>query len=88
MSEVPVEEMPEACSSCGYETKELKRYENGFGNHKIAGWFCPCCANTPAGNAYFFPDQYPDLFILRTIAWAANYLADKIDRKVSDALSP
>ncbi len=54
------EDKPEACDFCQFKTQELRPYANApfreaAESHK---WLCRLCANTPAGNAHEYPDQF------------------------------
>jgi hypothetical protein len=66
----------ENCDACGYPTKNLKKYE--FAAGKEPGWLCECCAGTYAGNAFFYPEQYDNIEIMRQISYCTNMILDKL----------
>ena len=82
------EEKPPECYSCGFETKAIKSYrrsrEIATANEKsIDGgvkWLCFLCASTLAGNAYEYPDLYPDSNTLKTICYVGNVILDKLKK--------
>jgi len=81
----------EECYSCGFET-ELKPYD--LSHRRRIGtrpsleadpeewdrwlWLCKICASTPCGNAYEYPEQYPNRSTLETIAYVGNLLLTEI----------
>jgi hypothetical protein len=79
---------PEECESCGWATVQLTKTDayartHGHGpftpnEDKVWGWLCDVCRSTFAGNAFQYPNQYPDARVLQMIAWQTNYLAAKI----------
>ncbi len=73
------------CDGCGYEkekaglTKVIEDHAEK-GSTRI-GWLCKLCYETIAGNAYFFPSQYPNQEILRQINYVGNAIFDAIKEK-------
>ncbi len=64
------------CESCGYKGVKLKSYQL-YGEQEPS-LLCRVCASTRAGNAYQYPNQYPNGDVLMMLAWGINYLADVI----------
>lgn len=72
-------EKPGECESCQAPHVELKFYEKGCFSHRILGdkgnWICNLCANTMAGNALDYPDQFRDGRsgdVMRTMCFVGN----------------
>jgi len=68
--------MIQECDSCGYRT-EVKLSKSGPPANKTAH-LCDICRRTFIGNAYFWPQQYEAVPVLRTLGWIANMLRDEI----------
>lgn len=78
-------EKPEDCDSCHYETPRLTRYADRVAAISMGGrvlWLCPLCAETLAGNAARWPEQYRDRGdVLRTICYVGNVILDTLKSK-------
>jgi len=70
------EEMETTCYGCGIEDKPLKHYDIGR-----SGWLCALCAATPCGNAAFYPEQYSNQDILKTMVLLTWAILDNKKRK-------
>ena len=74
---------PVSCDSCHYATAALRRYDDRIAGrmnpNKRTAWFCSLCANTYAGNAWRWPEQYRESGnIMRTICYVGNVVLDAI----------
>lgn len=69
------------CPSCGYTT-ELKLSRSGPPASKTA-YLCEVCRSTLIGNAYFWPVQYENVEVLRSMGWIANRLLEEIRKAKS-----
>lgn len=74
------------CAGCNYETV-LQKYKSGKPTKEVEVELCNLCANTPNGNAVFFPDQYQDAHILKTLCYIGNAVLDKL-KQTSRAHQP
>jgi hypothetical protein len=75
-----------ACNFCQYKepVEGLKDYGTSSASFRKGrkNIFCKICANTPAGNAHQYPDQYyGQVAILQTICWIGNRLRDDLKGK-------
>lgn len=70
------------CDSCKYET-ELKEYRMNrfFPKEDRKKRLCHLCAATYAGNAYEYPEQYPNASTLYAICYVGNVVLDAIKAK-------
>lgn len=64
--------MRRECSCCGYLTDCAMYPTVRLGRDDL--WLCSICANTPAGNAEAYPEQNPNLLVMRQISWIGNAL--------------
>lgn len=73
------------CDSCGFKT-EVKKFEDRFpggkGGIQAEGNLCGICANTPAGNAFFYPANHLDnADTLKMIAYVGNMILKAIGKR-------
>lgn len=75
------------CESCHYPAKELTEYPNRRNEFRRdvteeakTILLCELCANTPAGTAKQYPDQFPQANVLQTICFIGNALLDALER--------
>ena len=64
--------MTSECNSCSFKT-DVEEYPNcsiRMAQKTMA--LCALCAGTLAGNAYEYPDHYPDRYVLQTICYVGN----------------
>lgn len=62
------------CQSCGSTGVPLTAYTS-FRMSRLKGAskiLCALCANTKAGNAHEYPEQYPDRDVLQIICYVGN----------------
>lgn len=68
------------CAFCGYETK-VRDYQYAPPSqlfHNGRRKLCSVCANTPAGNAEEYPNQYKDTELMKLVAWGINRILDEV----------
>lgn len=73
---------PEECDNCSWETSALTECDayartRGHGpftpdDEKEWAWLCEVCRSTLAGNAYLYPNQYPNGDVMAVVAWGIN----------------
>lgn len=78
-------EKPDCCQSCRFETTEIKAYQyfalSEKGKRETHKWLCHFCANTFAGNAFEYPEFYPNGDLMQHICHVANLLLAKLAKK-------
>jgi hypothetical protein len=77
-------EKPDACDSCEYPTADLVAFSMRPDRPEVSLWLCVVCRNTLAGNAAFYPEQYPDRSSMAMIAWGINHLAALVQGRATD----
>lgn len=73
------EEEQTECWACGYKTSDLTHVPAGGGMREA--WLCRVCYCTHSGKAVEFPGYLNDVgneYIMKQIAWVANWLHDAI----------
>ncbi len=66
----------EECDSCCYGPVEATYTENG--HPKKGAWFCDVCAETFVGNVFFWPRQYENGQLYKSLAIGINMILKEI----------
>jgi hypothetical protein len=74
---------PDECDSCHFETRALVKYDDRIAGlrdpSKTTAWLCALCAETLAGNAYRYPDQYRESGnVMRTVCYVGNVILEAL----------
>lgn len=74
--EIEEEEKPTQCYFCHFDTEELHRSPRPVASRVDAKevWFCEVCYSTMGGVAFWYPEQFAEKLILRTISYTTNMI--------------
>lgn len=71
---------PGVCESCEFNMQEVQPYtinrhlgsREDMSERNTHKWLCILCASTMAGNAFEYPEQYPERDVLQAICFVGN----------------
>jgi len=74
------EHQKEECESCGFETELFEVKEPTYSGTPLRYRLCNLCNETLAGTAKFYPRQYQNPEILKTICYVGNAILQELRR--------